>query len=157
MRALAEAIEAYAVDFGAYPPPASNGSGARLWRLSTPIAYIADPKAPEPFADEGIITDPPYGYWGRSDVGTVFWNNDGLPGNFTGPPVVRWWMLRSSGPDGDRDGGAVTSLNRDPSRHAFVQFIYDPTNGADSRGDLWRAGGEPQGRGADSVGLMDPR
>ena len=67
MRSFVTAIEAYRVDGDAYPPPASNGSGARLFRLSTPITYIADPKRPEVFKDEGIFKHPPYGYHGRNE------------------------------------------------------------------------------------------
>jgi prepilin-type N-terminal cleavage/methylation domain-containing protein len=156
MRTLATAIEAYRVDEPGYPPPASNGSGARLWRLSTPVAYFGDPQMKEPFGDRGLIQDPPYGYHGRNERVSVFWNNNGLPGNFSGEPVVKWYLLRSSGPDNDRDGGAVTALNDLPSASDFVGFIYDPTNGTVSGGDLWRYGGEPSGNGVDSVPLLAP-
>lgn len=155
MRSLDHALAAYHVDHSEYPPPASNGHGARLFRLSTPIAYYDDPKRPEPFRDEGLFTTPPYGYHGRNDHVNIFWNNDGNPGNFTGQAIVMWYVLRSSGPDNDRDGGGASALNSEDSRHEFVNFVYDPTNGTTSRGDLWRAGGAPQGNGLDSVPLMN--
>ena len=66
MRSLATALEAYHVDYGFYPPPASSGHGARMWRLSTPVAYIADPKKREPFEDDARQRFPPYGYHGRN-------------------------------------------------------------------------------------------
>jgi prepilin-type N-terminal cleavage/methylation domain-containing protein len=154
MRELDGALSAYFVDHGEYPPPASNGHGARLWRLSTPISYYADPKRPEPFRDEGLFKNPPYGYHGRNEQVNIFWNNDGQPGNFSGEPVVKWYVLRSSGPDNDRDGGGASALNAVDSRHQFVNFVYDPTNGTISRGDIWRAGGAPVGNGRDSVPLM---
>ena len=84
----------------------------------------------------------------------VSWNNDGLPGRFSGEAIVYWYLLRSSGPDNDRDGGGASALNQDDSAEDFVDFVYDPTNGTVSGGDLWRAGGEPLGRGADSVRLI---
>ncbi len=157
MRALGTALEAYCVDANAYPPPASNGSGARLFRLSTPISYISDPKKPEPFEDQGLIRRPPYGYHGRNEHVNVFWNNDGQPGNFRGEASVLWWVLRSSGPDDDRDGPGASALNAPDSRHEFVNYIYDPSNGTISRGDIWRPGGSPIGNGADSVPLMMAR
>ncbi len=155
MRSLATAIEAYCVDAGGYPPPSSNGSGARLWRLSTPVTYFSDPKMKEPFEDNGLIKHPPYGYHGRNELVDVFWNNNGLPGNFSGTEKVYWWLLRSSGPDNDRDGGGATALDQFPSADQFSLFIYDPTNGTVSKGDLWRCGGEPIGNGVDSVPLME--
>ena len=154
MRTLAGGLEAYKVDNRDYPQPASNGSGARLFRLSTPIAYVADPKRREPFRDMGLFKHPPYGYHGRNERVNIFWNNDGLPGKFSGTPKVFWYVLRSSGPDNDRDGGAASALNFDASRSRFIKFIYDPTNGTNSGGDLWRPGGEPIGRGSDSFVLM---
>jgi prepilin-type N-terminal cleavage/methylation domain-containing protein len=154
LRRLDEALMAYFVDHGGFPPPASNGHGARLFRLSTPIVYYQDPKRPEPFRDEGLFTMPPYGYHGRNNLVNIFWNNDGQPGNFSGSPVVMWYVLRSSGPDDDRDGGGASALNSPQSRGDFVNYIYDPTNGTFSRGDIWRAGGAPQGNGVDSVSLM---
>lgn len=151
MRAIATGLESYHVDWNGYPPPSSNGHGARLWRLSEPILYMTDATRPEVFFDEGIQKHPPYGYVGRNELVNVFWNNDGLPGNFSGRQHVDWWLLRSSGPDNDRDGGAATDLNDPESRHEFLQHIYDPTNGSISGGDIWRAGGEPTGQGRDSI------
>lgn len=155
LRLIDTALVAYFVDNQGFPPPASNGHGARLFRLSTPIAYYDDPKHPEPFRDHGLFTDPPYGYHGRNDQVNIFWNNDGQPGNFNGPAIVMWYVLRSSGPDNDRDGGGASALNSQNSRDQFVSFIYDPTNGTFSRGDIWRAGGAPVGNGLDSVSLIN--
>lgn len=154
LRLLDQALTAYFVDNGGFPPPASNGHGARLFRLSTPIAYYDDPKQPEPFMDDALFATPPYGYHGRNNRVNIFWNNDGLPGNFSGPAIMMWYVLRSSGPDDDRDGGGASALNSTESRHDFVNFVYDPTNGTFSRGDIWRAGGVPQGNGVDSLYLM---
>lgn len=156
MRSLATALEAYRVDWEDYPPPALNGHGARLRRLSTPVAYISEPDRREPFEDRESAVDPfpPYGYHGRNEVRNVGWNNDGSPALFNGTKRVFWWLLRSSGPDNDRDGPAATALNSDPSAHDFALYIYDPTNGTASLGDIWRHGGEPTGLGADSASLM---
>lgn len=154
LRILDQALSAYFVDQGDFPPPASNGHGARMYRLSTPIAYHDDPKRPEPFKDEGLFTTPPYGYHGRNSQVNIFWNNDGQPGNFSGRPVMSWYVLRSSGPDNDRDGGGASALNSTASRHDFVNYVYDPTNGTYSKGDIWRAGGSPLGNGVDSLDLM---
>lgn len=156
MRSLATALEAYRADSDGYPPPASNGHGARLYRLSTPVAYISNPKQIEPFQDQGLFKYVPYGYHGRNDKVEIFWNNNGLTGNSSGEPRMYWWILRSSGPDNDRNGGAVTSLNTVPSRAGFAKFVYDPTNGTTSSGDIWRSGGEPNGAGVDSWSLLNP-
>ncbi len=154
LKRLDEALMSYFIDHGGFPPPASNGHGARLFRLSTPIVYYPDPKRPEPFMDEGLFTTPPYGYHGRNDLVNIFWNNDGKPGNFSGTPIVMWYVLRSSGPDNDRNGGGASALNSTESQSKFVNFIYDPTNGTYSSGDIWRAGGAPRGNGVDSIFLM---
>lgn len=156
MRTLATALEAYRVDAEDYPPPALNGHGARMRRLSTPVAYLSEPDRPEPFFDvpSGVDKFPPYGYHGRNERVNVGWNNNGAPANFSGEKRVLWWLLRSSGPDNDRDGPAATALNQLPSRDEFALYIYDPTNGTVSPGDIWRCGGAPTGQGADSASLM---
>lgn len=155
MRELDSALSAYYVDHNHYPLPALNGHGARLWRLSTPIAYHHDPKKREPFRDNALFTDPPYGYHGRNELVNIGWNNDGHPAAFSGTPFVFWYLLRSSGPDNDRDGGGASALNSIDSADDFINYIYDPSNGTISRGDLWRAGGAPTGNGVDSVPLMN--
>lgn len=156
MRFLDQALAAYYVDHNGFPPPAGSGSGARLFRLSTPIVYFVDPKHPEPFRDDALFPDPPYGYHGRNDLVNISWNNNGAPGVFSGVAIVYWYVLRSSGPDNDRNGGGASALNDYPSADDFVDFVYDPSNGTLSGGDLWRWGGSPQGQGRDSTALMDP-
>lgn len=157
MRELDSALSAYYVDYNHFPLPALNGHGARLWRLSTPVAYHHDPKHREPFKDDSLFPIQPYGYHGRNELVNIGWNNDGHPAAFSGTDFVFWYVLRSSGPDNDRDGGAATALNSTQSADDFINFIYDPSNGTVSRGDVWRAGGMPLGNGVDSVRLMNAR
>ena len=66
---------------------------------------------------------------------------------------IHWWMLLSAGPDCQRnyfDGTIVRNSNLiDPVR--FTLFIYDPTNGTLSLGDIIRPGGSPYGASADGL------
>jgi hypothetical protein len=158
MRSMATASEAYMVDWNTYPPYAvgkgsinamiaPNSPAALLptWTrsLTTPVAYITtyirDPLAP---GRTGGNAGPTYLYWagpvGKDPSGKPFTKNS--------------YLIVGAGPDGDYDiDGQWESL--DPSVPANAQrlvggvnkngsaFTYDPTNGAVSNGDLWRAGG----------------
>jgi prepilin-type N-terminal cleavage/methylation domain-containing protein len=135
-RSLATAIESYYVDHNCYPghrPLAGHATklkplrkargedlftldtgGADRAGLTTPVAYITS-LFPDPFAPEPGLT---FAYF-----------TDG-PG----------WILLSPGPDLDYD--IVPERDYDgsipqPSPHLLL-LGFDPTNGTESDGDLWR-------------------
>ncbi|MGC8740431.1 MAG: type IV pilin protein [Candidatus Sumerlaeaceae bacterium] len=152
MRSTATALEAYAVDHNAYPPPiefflVSPGNwhvkeppddpfeGFMSHRLTTPVGYITSlPIDVFEVADEN--EHPRKVSWHYSEQRT----NETLPTpepdflkdladqvGYSGASQVRWLMF-SHGPDLKHQDGSPE--NGDP-----VQ--YDPTNGTISRGDIY--------------------
>jgi hypothetical protein len=135
MRSMATALEAYAVDCRAYPPSAPAGSPDNVnaadplmsqrpgfapapgFVLTTPIAYIssvpADPFASTPHAVFAYVNLAP---------------NDPLR------QVFGQWALMSPGPD------RLWDLDLDEGTEEEVKAaLFDPTNGAMSRGDIVRS------------------
>jgi prepilin-type N-terminal cleavage/methylation domain-containing protein len=61
-----------------------------------------------------------------------------------------WWTLFSNGPDGlsgfagsgyPGDDLELRVVSSDADLGQFLDFVYDPTNGTISQGNVWRAGG----------------
>jgi hypothetical protein len=119
MRSLATAIESYYVDFNKYP--SSRAGDSVPSRLTTPIAYMTK-----------ILTDP----FGRERGATYHYYTDKAAPNS--------WMLVSGGPDGKVDltykiySGAVKKSGFFGAVGEFQQYLYDPTNGTMSKGDVIR-------------------
>jgi hypothetical protein len=156
MRTLVFGLEAYHVDNNEYVQPTGNGKPTRLTRLSTPITYLTRPRLPDAFNDvsAGRLIAHDIEYWGCNDQQTALGSHaDGemIPDQFgDGEHRVLWYFLRSSGPDNNvngadanGDGSASYKTWSDPAKLAI--YLYDPTNGTISYGDLFRAGGEVAG------------
>lgn len=135
MRSLATAIETYKLDHDAYPavepfpaehfapteqPVAFNppiGSG-RIRNITTPISYITS-EFPDPHSPR------------RGETFAYYTDGDG-------------WILISPGPDRIYDivnpATVYTGSEEDfEIIHArLAPYTYDPTNGKDSGGDVWR-------------------
>jgi prepilin-type N-terminal cleavage/methylation domain-containing protein len=160
LRTLATGEEAYFVDWNSYTP----GQGGRLLEgmilLTTPIAYVTT-IPPEVFGGlyaqqsggqtRGIVYELGSGdATTREPAGRSLTNPDlGMPSNV--------FMLESNGPDrydDSRDdfltGTFPWKWNADdPSRVAAASaFLYDPTNGTVSSGEILRFGGQKPGGGA---------
>lgn len=158
LRALATAQESYYVEWNSYTFR-DPGDGPGYYedgfvQLTTPVAYIA------------TIPQDPFG--GYDDVGVQRWpmfemgaghagrkESAGTPRNprEAGMPSTTW-MIRSSGPD-KFDDTHVNSYpwkeNRMPNSDSGVLtilgYIYNPTNGTKSSGDIYRVGGaKPNGK-----------
>jgi hypothetical protein len=56
-----------------------------------------------------------------------------------------WYVFTSNGPDKSLDD-YVTPMDNDDFQ-AFINTMYDPTNGASSPGNLYRSGGQIAGLG----------
>jgi prepilin-type N-terminal cleavage/methylation domain-containing protein len=160
MRTLAIGLEAYYLDNNAYVVPTGNGIPSRLWRLSTPLAYLTRPRMADAFPDTraGALVEHEIEYWGCNEERTALASaaDGALIANRLGggQPRVTWYFLRSSGPDADvnaEGAGYETWLDRD----ALVGYLYDPTNGTASFGDLFRRGGEPVGGFQPAARLVD--
>jgi prepilin-type N-terminal cleavage/methylation domain-containing protein len=147
MRTLAGGLEAYRMDNFVFPPPTGNGIPSRLWRLTTPITYLASGRLQDPFYTQrlGAFIDHEIEYWGCNDQRTsLSSSSDGtLIESYLGggQDWVSWFILRSSGPDNDVNaGGASYTTWLSPS--LLIDYCYDPTNGTTSFGELWRVGGD---------------
>jgi len=171
IRTIAVALEAYAVDYNAYPIvrtyltgyPSSQGvSGpvGGMTDLTTPVAYLTNVMIKDPF-----IPEMAYDAWGdvpqlREAQGptarTVSYVNITEHRRWSGfsTPVDVQWILVSYGPDmkrGPIPGVAVAYLGNyigirgsTPAQEQyFVRALYDATNGTVSGGDIFMY----QGRG----------
>ncbi|MBI5154504.1 prepilin-type N-terminal cleavage/methylation domain-containing protein [Candidatus Poribacteria bacterium] len=139
MRSIATVIEAYRLDANNYMQCSPIGKGfPSLAMLTTPIAYITGVKLADPFFGRTSNEDfREYGYAGRHDTGLA------LLGSFD---HSLWWMLTSNGPDTVTENYSQF-LDAD-NFEGFLGTFYDPTNGIVSDGNIYRAGGQIQGRGA---------
>jgi hypothetical protein len=112
LRAIATALEAYFIDNNTYPSSCAA--------LTTPVAFLSELPY-DPFAAKHT----PYCYYID--------------------PAGKGWILWSAGPDKKHD---LTSQNiagiykpedlNMPNNPALLALTYDPTNGANSHGDIWR-------------------
>jgi len=132
LRTLASALEAYAVDYHAYPEPISYTEPAyqhRLLALTTPVAYmpglLVDVFVEENYQSAGVPRVHHYDYNHRET---------GIRINRT---LSEWrkafgdsvWKIASSGPD--------ESFLPPYGDYGF-ETLYDPTNGTNSAGDIVR-------------------
>jgi len=151
MRTLATALEAYRVDWNAYPPAMGNAMYFKLKVLSSPIAYVTNGYVPDPFpaGDPTMILNyrKCLSYLGRTPTGTCVRNED----------PVEWWILSTNGPDlrytNLAGQGPSDALNTNNTAR-ILEFRYDPTNGTVSPGNISRPGGQPIGDGAEGFRLL---
>lgn len=139
LRTLATAVEAYAADANAFPPHRLPGGVEvpypdRYHYLTTPVAYLSGIPDRDPFHREDV-GDP-----GGSER-WYSWTNFGSfdPGHplFEVRELHRY-MLRSRGPDGQSEPNPVRNDFMTSGLAAAPSFLYDPTNGTISRGDIVR-------------------
>ncbi len=168
-RTLMTAIESYHVDTGGYPSAESNGTGRWLCWVTTPISYIDSARLEDPFSKGADPTDLEnlrayryYRYYGFNDQG--YCNACGIDGSFlpvyepAGEARVMGYVLFSHGPDAvrttDEDGRTFVAAENlfEPAR--FLNFIYDPTNGTVSDGEIVVSGGESVGRPAAALQMI---
>jgi type II secretory pathway pseudopilin PulG len=161
---LEMALDAYALDNGAYPNAAIAGNALAepgqpmiLERLSTPIAYVADAAAAvaDPFAAQsrllaggsgGLIIADPLSAAGSPVPGRFYysawnseqrWTVDAMPINDpTRASAATAYALSSAGPDLKYHGvGGVIAIETSPE--CPMNLIYDPTNGTVSFGSIY--------------------
>jgi type II secretory pathway pseudopilin PulG len=127
-QALQTALESYYIDYNCYPLPDYDGQGKPIipHTLTTPIPYIAK-LFHDPFKNNGL------GYYEYGcDTSTT-----------------RRWIVTSYGPDTmDGNSGTPGGKTLDESKAWSNQLLgfplehsdlsYDPTNGINSPGDIWR-------------------
>jgi type II secretion system protein G len=170
LRTLAIGLEAYRVDHNAYPSAESNGTMKWMRWATTPVAYLERVHLPDPFTRNADPHDLRtyrsyrfYRYYGFNDRGYTNADHDTgaiIPVYPSGPGRMRVlaYALMSHGPDRIRsvDEKGRTFLRSDNlfDTGRFMLFLYDPTNGAVSFGEILRVGGEPVGRPAPSLRLV---
>ena len=160
-RALATALESYAVDHNDYipsseapsggPPQPATGSFARwLIPLSTPISYVTQAMYEDPFGNgEAYATQGQSIYFyanvALTDFTFAFVYIAGFPDQTERELISRWrWVLISAGPDRLVESQiANTGSGLDDFVFMFRNYadgdaIYDPTNGTVSLGDIMR-------------------
>lgn len=144
LRTIGGALELYAVDNNAYPPTVNfyePSPSVRLRVLTTPVSYLG--RVPtDPFDRRRSVIDdvlPP------GEPRDRYWYNTGddeFGISSHGNAIrERQWSLTSGGPDLILEfpyyAFSPTFVNT--GRH--LVFIYDPTNGTTSRGEIFRRGG----------------
>ncbi len=165
MRGLQTGLEAYYVDYDGYPPcsqfqlPNSISTEPNrevLERLSTPIAYVADPFPTDPFPSSFRISsataeqsasanklvvdknDRPISflYQAWRDGARVQVESSAFGPAFDG--LATAYYLQSPGPDATYiSGGGILANDREID--GPILLIYDPTNGTNSFGSIYAA------------------
>lgn len=153
IKAMATAVEMYAVDHGKYPDD-GQVSGVpwwmNNWHLTTPVPYISTIPT-DPFLENspaGESTNGHFEYWYTSWDGYGERRAPGRPRNVKGRGNVRLYdpprqnfkfAFISPGPDGcwewDRGNGWC-----EPEHYMGDVFYYEISNGVRSRGDLYQYG-----------------
>lgn len=172
-RAFRVALEAYRVDELAYPSGESNGTLKWCHPLTTPVAYLSSMSMlADPFsvgADSHDLATlrsyPNYRYYAFNEMGYL--NAD----KNTGEPIpvyspagtlkVFYYVLFSAGPDKirsrGRNGGTFLQSDNLFNPDRFIEFIYDPTNGTVSNGEILDVGGDVTGKAAPSMKMIQNR
>jgi len=156
MRAIGNAIETYFVDNGKPPqdeqPHAWRPSSEYLSVLTTPVCYIAS-LPPDPFATMGIVA----GSGENESHGTYNYHGYG-PEDAESNPDAWWsiertiqkgfrWSLATVGPSRTYSAPTADWTNMIPwnilavipgDAHNTYLYLYDPTNGTVSDGDVIR-------------------
>lgn len=121
VRATATALETYYVDNNSYPPMEEDCTLPKA--LTTPIAYLNSLPEPVSFCSEKGIGDLPLRYFSIESRNL--------------------WILQNCGPDGDYDlteYHLIQMINERETEYSYFMkdCYYDPTNGIDSNGDIFR-------------------
>lgn len=138
IRSLMTGIEAYRIEANKYPFCSTDLQGLPpLSMLTTPVVYISGVHLKDPFfgMTNGVYYQF-YGYSSRDYDGVAFVGSGRNP---------MWYIFTSNGPDKYLDD-YVTPLD-DDNFFAFIDTMYDPTNGVVSPGNLYRSGGQIAGLG----------
>ena len=144
LKSIETALEMYKMDTGDYPPwsrARAPGSGdfthpneIRLYRLTTPIAYITSvPRDPffSQTSEDAAQWGSAYDFVNVSPGGDFNW--DCLWG--------AWWRLNSWGPDSRNDWGGCRATRTGRAGNfgctgGGPNFLYQSTNGLNSDGDI---------------------
>ena len=156
-RSLATAIEAYAVDWGAYPIVMYNvargnqdnrGGIHMVFNLTTPVGYIGSVDIKDPFCRSATRNQ--HGQVGGTDSFSIHYVNIDEFRRDSNTDRGHWthWCLISLGPDYTKGPSAITgggwligdyaNPNKGISQSNASMWSYDASNGTISGGDIVR-------------------
>lgn len=146
MRALDTALNTYAVDWNRYPVVDDILSGnvmsfqQRLAPLTSPVGYISTLPG-DPFSRQGYNGAHYPG--DRTDIYAYNTGAFGLGVLVANTADLRQlsWSLMSGGPDGLIQFPYYAFTGSLANNGGYILFVYDPTNGTTSFGDIFRRGG----------------
>jgi prepilin-type N-terminal cleavage/methylation domain-containing protein len=160
MRSIATACEAYHTDNNAYPAGYMTAPRYGLPSLTTPVAFISSANILDPFAAPALALSKRFlDYELVNSSGKIIeagggqYSIDPASPGAESPGGVAWW-LASRGPDksfGFQPSNPEYNLREkfyesDTSPEPFLNTLYDPTNGTNSPGNIYRSGGSPVNR-----------
>jgi prepilin-type N-terminal cleavage/methylation domain-containing protein len=162
MRSISVALEAYAVDYNAYPYDGyhltgSNAPTYNYWylskMLSTPVAYLSSVVFVDPFRQHVATNAPNWqlnnlrytnvrSTWGThfSSLTTRTTESSLLPATME---EFGGWRLNGAGPDRTYGPNGWQGISSYPA--SSLPLPYDPTNGTASDGDIIRTQKSPNG------------
>jgi prepilin-type N-terminal cleavage/methylation domain-containing protein len=157
LRSVATGIESYNVDWNSYPTGVRGDVLGRLFRLTTPVAYMTTVSYLDPFTPLTPGIDNPNGnylyYYYRSPG--MYTPSQPDNGSLIPQALQVWrradagpklWLAHSTGPDRQYDAMVLAPVFHAQNQlFAIMDRYYDPTNGTISAGDLGRFGGEIPG------------
>lgn len=141
-RQLATALETYYIDNNVYPPSgtwlAPGGQpfdqyGALLdvpYNITTPVAHLTSLPM-DPFRENGKAS---YQYGANAPNGLTCWMLTSYGPDNTKTGQIETPYLSASGTAGSCDPSVKTAGGINP------EYIYDPTNGTTSAGEIYRTG-----------------
>lgn len=149
LRTIATGLEAYAVEWNRYPPTRGTFEPSfeeRLAPLTSPVAYLSSLTS-DPFTRRAGIWSGAVTTTDRTDVYgyNTAASSAGLGLNDPASPEHQKWSLTSGGPDGVIGYPYYAFTENRIRTQRYVVFIYDPTNGTVSEGDIFRRGGKIPG------------
>jgi type II secretion system protein G len=148
LRTIVTGLEAYAVDFNAYPP--SNNfldplPSARLRPLTTPVAYLTSiPLDAFQRRNSGTFEQLLLSIDPNEPLDSYIYNLGSNAAALGGEGTVvsrRQYSMTSAGPDGLLEFPYYAFSPTFVGGGVYLQYIYDPTNGTVSRGEIFRRGG----------------
>ena len=159
MRSIATGMESYFVDYNCYPLPI-HGFVGQCFGLSTPVAYLTSVTFPDPFC---VFLEGQYpAEWATGTYGYNYYSKkwtDFLGGGWyppSDPATGQPWFqegasIRSWGPDRTPCAADLWPFyynhptaplpSWETSYTHWMDWLYDPTNGTKSQGDILRVVG----------------
>ena len=144
MRSIATGLEAYMLEWNTYPHSDWNGIlYAGLNKLTTPVAYLSSIPAPAFGRGAGRQEVRVYEF-GCGKAGAHWSGGDWYMGRVNYPNDT--YIVESAGPQQTEATAGIYRTIEYPmwpenDDEGALALVYDPTNGARSRGQIFRAGG----------------